>query len=278
MYLAARLSPASIRQYLNIIQLLHKSSGFPSPLAGNWALDTVLKGISRVKGTSVQRKLPVDPHLLLSIKSLLTPSKPCDLVFWACSLTMFFCLLRKSHVLPISLAAFDPSKQLCRSDVKIHPFGLQYGLILLIRWSKTIQTRQRVLQLPLPYLADNPLCPTTAVIAAFALVPSAPLNAPAFLIPGPDQKYSPLFYSSFLKQFRSLLSQLHIEPDAYAGHSFRRGGATWALLQGLSPDVIRLLGDWQSTAYTAYLDLSLPARMQAISQFSKHLPKLPPSK
>ena len=41
-----------------------------------------------------------------------------------------------------------------------------------------------------------------------------------------------------------------LRPDKqFAGHSFRRGGASFALQAGLPTDVIMLFGDWHSDAY-----------------------------
>lgn len=271
-YLANRLSPSSIRQYLNIVSLLHKENNHANPVTDNWALNMVIKGIIKVKGIAVQRKLPVDPNLLLLIKSHIDLTQPVNKVFWAICLTMFFGLLRKSNVLPPSHRGFISSKHLSRSDLRIHPMGLQHGLVVVIRWSKTIQANQRTLCIPLPYLHNHPLCPTTAIVRALALTPLAPLSGPAFLIPNIDGSSQSMLYSNFLRQLRAVLPLCKLNPSNFAGHSFRRGGATWALLQGMSTEVIKLLGDWHSSAYTAYLELPFHARTSAMYQFSKCLP------
>ncbi len=39
-----------------------------------------------------------------------------------------------------------------------------------------------------------------------------------------------------------------------SGHSFRRGGACWALSQNIPGEVIKIMGDWKSTVYMSYLD------------------------
>ncbi len=231
-----------------------------------------MKGISKVSGSPANRKLPVDPHLLLLIKDKLDPSAPQDVLFWACSLTMFFCLLRKSNVMPNSLSSFNPSKHLCRGDFRIQPEGLSHGILLAVRWTKSLQDKHRQLLLPLPFLRNHPLCPVTAITAALSLTPWAPLTAPAFLLPGPNRSYKPILYRGFLAQFRRVLRSLGLDDHVFATHSFRRGGATWALTQGLSADVIRLLGDWKSTAYTAYLELTPLARRQAMEHFIRDLP------
>lgn len=271
-FLSKSLAASSIRQYLNIVSLLHKDNGLPNPIIDNWSLKMVLKGIVKVKGQSVKRKLPIDPQLLLLLRSKLDLTDPVNVVFWSVCLTMFFGLLRKSNVLPPSLKGFISSKHLSRSDFRIHPKGLHHGILLVIRWSKTIQSQQKTLFIPLPYIHNHALCPTTAAIKALALVPEAPLDAPAFLIPTQGQGFAPLLYGAFLGRLRSTLAKCNINPAEFAGHSFRRGGATWALLQGISTEVIKLMGDWNSNAYTAYLELPFHARYQAIQQFVNGLP------
>ena len=39
-----------------------------------------------------------------------------------------------------------------------------------------------------------------------------------------------------------------------SGHSFRRGGACWALSQNIPGEIIKIMGDWKSTVYMSYLD------------------------
>ena len=168
-FLARRLSVASIKKYLNVIRLLHLEHGFPNPLKENWFLDSLLKGVSREKGLSVKRKLPISPDILLKIKNLLNFNVIDDSMFWAACTTAFFVFFRKSNLFPPSANKFDNSKHLCRSDFSLFP----WGLLLDIRWSKTIQFQERTFQAPLPLLKDHPLCPVTAIVHAFALTPSA---------------------------------------------------------------------------------------------------------
>ena len=57
-YLARRLRPASVRQYLNIVRVMHLEAGLSNPLKDSWFISSTLKGIDRVKGTAVNRKKP----------------------------------------------------------------------------------------------------------------------------------------------------------------------------------------------------------------------------
>lgn len=42
----------------------------------------------------------------------------------------------------------------------------------------------------------------------------------------------------------------------YTGHSFRRGGATYAFRSGVPGELIQVMGDWKSDAYKRYFDFS----------------------
>jgi hypothetical protein len=69
--LANTQRPNYVRQYLNIVRLLHLESGHPNPLENNWQSRTLLNGIKRVKGDLVNQKLPITVQILKSIHSVL---------------------------------------------------------------------------------------------------------------------------------------------------------------------------------------------------------------
>ena len=269
-HLAKRLSAPSVRKYLNIVRILHLEEGFKNPLQENWFLDTILKGIDREKGVGVKRKLPITPHLLLSIKQGLNLSSPLDSVFWAACLTAFYGFLRKANLFPPNDKSFSPSKHLARSDFTFHP----WGVMLHIRWSKTIQCGERILEAPLPRLPAHPLCPVAAIVQAFVLTRGAQVNGPAFVLKV-TSGFSSFPPTKFVSMLRSQLTRLGYNPGLYSGHSFRRGAASWALKNGLPGETIKILGDWKSDAYLAYLVLDHQAKLDSMIKFSLPLPSLP---
>ena len=70
---------------------------------------------------------------------------------------------------------------------------------------------------------------------------------------------------------KQVLSQIGISPDRYGSHSFRRGGATYALEAGVPLDTISLLRDWKSDAMFLYLHMPLSQRIQAQRTMSSRL-------
>ena len=265
-HLARRLKPSSIRQYLNIVRILHLEWGLPNPLDHNYHLNATLRGIRRVKGDSVTRKAPVTPRMLFAYLHHLDLSHPLHITMWAAALTMFFGILRKSNVLPLHPTSFDPTLHLRRQDLTVTP----QGITIHIRWSKTNQFRSRTHSIPLPRITDHPLCPSQAVYLAMQRTQQAPPEGPAFVYRS-NGHWVPLTSTRFLEHFKRTLSST-MDVSNLGGHSFRRGGATWAYQAGVPVDVIRQLGDWTSNAYTIYTLPNSHMLKSATEAMAKALP------
>ena len=173
-FLAPKLCFSSIRQYLNVVRLLHVEYGHPNPLTNNWFLDSVLKGLRRKKGDSTCQKLPITATILNGILQLLNLGNPFDITFWAACLVGFFSFFRKSNLLIPSLNKFDPSRHLCCTDVTFSTSGA----ILAVRWSKTIQFRQRTLKSHCLTCEDHPFAPPVPFywLLAVCPLPRAPVH------------------------------------------------------------------------------------------------------
>ena len=265
-YLAQTLQYSSITQYTSPIRLMHAELGSQNPLQ-TWHVQSTLKGIKRVKGTSASRKLPITPQILLQLRNRLNPNKPVDCILWAAFITAFFTLLRKSNIVPSSPALFDPLRHPTRADISLE----RRGLSLTIKSTKTIQFRERELKVPIPYLPGHPLCPTTAIVAVLSLQGPTPASAPLFSFPTP-QGLRLLTQYSFTSRLKSLLHDIGVDQAQYGSHSFRRGGASWAFQAGIPGEMIQILGDWQSDCYKRYLELDINTKFHLISTFSDNLP------
>lgn len=263
-YLSRRIKYNSLRQYLNIVRLLHIENGYPNPL-DCWSLKSTLRGIKRLKGDSVERKEPVTPLLLLKLYRVLDSSNVLDMNFWAACLVMFFGTFRKSNLFPDSKAGFDSSKQFTRSDFVVTVTGHIY---ITVRWTKTIQCRERSYQVKLPYF-DHPLSPAKAVAKVFEMCKLGP-NTPAFVS---NRSGSPMTGSGFNRKLCKTLEACGCGSGNYSSHSFRRGSAVWAIQCGLPTEMVKFMGDWKSAAYLNYVD-ALPKVMKEsyCKQFCAQLP------
>lgn len=269
-YLARSLKPQCIPQYLNYISLIHQECGLPNPISRNWVISSTLTGIKRTLGCVINRKLPITPELLLSIYKHLSLRSSFHTTFWAVCLTSFFGFFRKSHILPTSRASFNPNQQFLKSDFSFY----QWGVLITVRWSKTLQFQERVVQVPIFYIRSSPLCPVSAIINMLHHshrsnhIPSSPMFTWS---PAPSSPSVPLTYGEFVSFLRSMLALIGLAPDDYASHSFRRGGASLALLAGVPIEQIKALGDWSSDAVFLYLHSPLSVRLQAQDSLSKFI-------
>ena len=167
-------------------------------------------------------------------------------MFWAAGLLMFFGLLRKSNLMPADQKGFVSDKQFVRSDFSPKPDG---SVIVNVKYSKTNQFKKRPFDLKLlPF--SHTLSPVAALGLAFHQSP-LPQHAPAFVI---NSSGVPMTGQLFNSTFKTLVMKTGLDPSTFSSHSFRRGGASWALRCGIPGEVVQQLGDWQSDCYRQYLD------------------------
>jgi hypothetical protein len=93
---------------------------------------------------------------------------------------------------------------------------------------------------------------------------------PAFFIPQGQHKI-PVSYQQWQKWLKYLIEASGRDPNRFATHSFRRGGASFAFQAGVPVEVIKLLGDWKSDAFFRYLQVPILDKAKAASRISKHI-------
>lgn len=255
-YLARRLQFSSLQQYLNIVRILHEEAGLANPVTKSWFLSSLLRGVKRSLGDVCKPKLPITVDVLSSIFQTLNLASDDDLVFWAACLVAFFSFLRKSHLLPVSSSSVTPHV-LTRSCVTFCEDHVQ----LHVKHSKTIQYEERVHIVPLARIPGSFLCPAQGLLTVFKLAPDIPSSAPLFTyrVRGRVRVYT---YSAFHKRLRHSLSLCGLNPEEYAAHSFRRGGASLALACDVPIELVKLQGDWRSDAYQRYLVPTLTTKLK----------------
>lgn len=244
----------SIKSYISGVKLVHLIAGLEFPHLSALELKLAFRGIARLNPFIPRQALPITPQILLKMLSVMDVSSQLHATLWCAFLLAFFLFARKSNMVPPSRVGFDSSKHLCRSDISVG----RDCLVVSLKWSKTNQAKDRVVLVPLVEIPGSPLCPRTAFLNMVARVPGS-LQGPAFLVPSKLGLQS-LTHSSFTNSLRHLLRLAGLEPKGYSGHSFRRGGASFALGCGVAGELIMNHGDWRSNAYLRYLDHSVQDR------------------
>jgi hypothetical protein len=266
------LAYRTITAYISMgARLVHEAAGAPWTSPGErFSSNLVLRGVKRLNGDTVKPKHAITLDLLEDIISKLDMKHNLDdMTFGTACLVLFFCFLRKAHA--TTIGGTVTKQTILRRHWSTAADG---SLILTVFHTKTIQNGERTLDFEVAAMnqrhydqGSNPICPATAVrnlLSATAGATGDDGGTPLFLQDhyaegGP----SPLTYDRFMRTFKSAIIRLGLNPADYAGHSFRRGGATFAKDAGWPDEVIKAMGDWKSDAYLLYTSATAGMRLRA---------------
>ena len=146
-------SSKSIRNYVSKVRFLHKQLSLVLESLDSFPVSSLLRAADLTMRTALFQHLAFLSHLLTklcqlssSLGSLGPPMKFC-LTFW------FLQLLRQSTVTPPSANTFNPTRNMCRAPL---------GILLIVRWTKTIQAMGRTPILCIPQITNYPADPVAA--------------------------------------------------------------------------------------------------------------------
>ncbi len=254
----------TISGYINSVVHLHKRCGFAVPDRKDYEFKLTMTGLKNHLRRRVRKAAPMTPEILLEFRKILDLNDPLDATYWALFLVSYFLLIRASNVTPRSAKKFNVAKQLTRSDVLL---GKKVAVID-IKWTKTLQSGEKVFNMPLVALQNAKLCPVWALQNMCRLVP-AQQHSPAFC--NPDG--SAISYWQFLNKLKQLIRLTGRDPSVYSGHSFRRGGCTALFDANVRDTLIKLIGTWSSSCYLEYIAWPLKSRFRASFEFAKFMNK-----
>ena len=249
-------SPQSVKNYVNGVRVLHALNDQPIAAFRSFELKLTCKGIARLKAHTPRQAAPMTLSILTSVSRVVGESK-LDIVVWAAVLTAFFCMLRKSNLVPTTAQNFDPKKQLRRRDIILS----RDCALVDIHWTKTIQFAERALTIPVLSIPGSPLCPVQAIKRMRRLVNSEP-DHPAFSLGGSRA----LTYRECSLKLKQWLEQAGWDGSKFSMHSLRRGGATLAFQAKVPGELIKIQGDWASDSYQCYLAIPLEQRTDVAAQ------------
>lgn len=264
-FLSRSITPPSIRNYISGVKMLHIFLGYEYTFSDDFHLHLTIRGIERIHQHVPRRAKPITPAILLAVQKLSTSFNSLQHTVFACALFLFFSMARAGSILPASRNT--PTHQYLTRD-RVNSFNK--GILITLIHTKTIQFGRRRLHIPL-LTSPSPLCPVAAFLHSSSLLPCHQAT-PAFVFTHAGSiKW--LTQSIFIRVFRQLIFRAGI-PDAsgFTGHSFRRGGASWAFQAGMPGELIQMCGDWSSDAYKKYLEFSMQNRVTLAALLMRDLP------
>ena len=263
-------SPDSVGNYLSGMQTMLATIGLEVPDVKDKQMQMFTTGLKRVMQHTVKQAAPITPQLLLRTSKVVNIRDRIEVIAWTAVLLGFYMFLRKSNLVPDAMDKFEPLHQFIRADANL--LGLDKAMMMEVRWSKTIQFRQRILRVPVLPAENKAICPVFWVYKMLQDNPGEPQD-PLFLIKTPKEKLC-LSANQLVYRLRKWLKLVGEEDMAYSLHSLRRGGATFAYQSNMEGQMIKLLGDWASDCYQRYIDISIDQRYDSMRAFVDALNKL----
>ena len=98
------------------------------------------------------------------------------------------------------------------------------GIHLLIKWTKTIQTRDTIGMLKISHLSSSPLCPVQAIKNLLLNTPGTE-NSPLFQVKNEAAQWVPLTDTKVRHNFTQILTRLDLQHSGISLHTFRHSGS-----------------------------------------------------
>lgn len=239
-------SPQSITNYVAAISLLNKFMGTQATHISSFEVQLMLRAIKLTIRHIPNQRLPITPTILKKLCILCDTLGNIGLILKTVYLFAFYSFIRQSNLAPQSDKNFDPSRHTARGDIIFH----NPGIIMIIKWSKTLQTGQTAL-IPIPSIKNYLHCPVKTFRRMCTNIP-APNSAPLFIFPGGPPHIS-ITIPYLQKTLAKMLKAICIQPLNYSLHSFRRGGASSTYHAGVGYTEIQRHGTWASDAFWNYI-------------------------
>ncbi|KAF8871226.1 hypothetical protein BD779DRAFT_1410241, partial [Infundibulicybe gibba] len=261
------VSVGVVRKYLSAVRAWHIAQGWAPPLSDedhnriNWSL----RGLANIQSV---RKRPIRPpfttHMLSALRSTLDISRPFDACVWAIASCAFWGMMRFGEVSVASRAEFNPSTNITRENAVFGQDSLGKEYVRLdLPAAKTAQPGE--IQQVFITTQREDLCAIQALRNLAKVVPAG-ASDPLFSWRDSKGEIRPMVKTKALKRINAIVSAWGW--GTTFGHSFRIGGASFYLAQGVTPEIVRLAGRWKSMAYEAYI--------RAFEQIaSRHMGRLP---
>ena len=257
------------------------------PIKDRPTVRAVKQGAKRhFKDSPSNQKLPLTLELLIRIRGRLHLGDPLDLCVLLALELGFFCLLRKANLAcksggdaPAKAKARKHAGVISRRSIQGDNQGNTW---IVLENTKTIQFGERILRLPVPSIPGHPLCPIATLRTYLEVTGDRPLEEPLLgyyvnstTAKGAGQgaaggprgggrvKWVPLTHGVLVRRLKEVLTEIGENPERYAGHSLRRGGATFAFNEAnLHCITIKARGDWASAEFLRYCEVQEKLRLE----------------
>ncbi len=246
----------SLGNYISAVKLLHKFADRQCHAVDSFEVGLMMRAASLTMRGIPNQKLPLTVSQLENLVSRCAALGVEGQVIKTAFIIGFMAYLRASNLCPENSTDIDPTRNLLRGDIRIaHP-----GLLVNVKWSKTMQSAAQPLCIAIPALTNKNLDPVFNIKLLKAMVP-APPEAPLFVLPSGES----LTIRALRKTFSGFIKDMGLSAKSYSLHSLRRGGASVSLKNCATYMDIKRHGSWNSDAFWAYLTRLVPEESTVVT-------------
>ena len=240
-------TPGTIEGYVGTVRVMHRLAGITPPSASQIHYQWHNDGLKKTDTRSVRQAKAMTHEILRKISSVVDYSRELHVVAFIAVLVAFAMVLRVANIGPLTRKMFDSVSHFTRADFVMHEGHPSLG----IRWSKTVQHRNKTKITPIIPSADKSICAVRWILKMLHCIP-AHSHEPLFLIREGINRY-PLTSGQVRRLLKMWCEQIGIDPAEYTPHSLRVGGLNWGRKAHLSGEALQLLGGWCSNTYVSYI-------------------------
>ena len=201
------------------MRMFYKLFTLPDVSLHHYRVHLSLRAVSISIHHTLDPKHAVFPHILRRAAPRLHDQPHADPLILGV-LLMFMGFMHQSSIVSASVSTLDPTRHLTRHDVTLTPLGL----VIRLKWTKSIQKSADLKTFMLPHNKDRAICP---VLAYQQYTRCNPLSArdtkKVSLLSFPDG--NPL--TIITRAWASALKQADISSCHLSLHSLRRGGVSY---------------------------------------------------
>jgi hypothetical protein len=233
---------STVKRYATAVKSLMARIGKRVPLKDYSLFEAALHGFKRLRPPKDKRlRLPVTVALLKKLKKHVNFDIPLQRTLWCVMVLAVFGLLRLGE---LTVKTYSDTTYPRQRDFSMR----EMRLVLHLPQSKTDPFR---LGVDVQFAASGAeICPLEVIIPLMSDWRNH--DGPAF-----QDRGRPIHRDQVISFLRSLLSAEGIDPNQYAGHSFRKGGAQSLYDAGVPMADIKALGRWRSWCFALYLSITV---------------------
>ena len=210
-------SPEAVANYQSGVRTCLALLGLEVPDTNDRQMKMFAVGLKRIMPHAVKQAEPITPELLIRMSRVVKITDQVEKVAWTGTLLGFYLFLRKSNLAPDSMEKFDSDQQFCRKNINL--LGTERAMMIEIRWSKTIQHRQKIQRLPVLPADNKAICPVFWTHHMVNSIPAGPQDPVLAL--KMDGRTVALSANQLIYRIRKWLILIGEDPTIYTLHSLR---------------------------------------------------------